>query len=572
MSSQPANRVAVSLLATFLTVSCGSLGGSKSSDSTRFHEVSAAQRTQEAELMFRVLAGEIAGHLGDLEQSVSHYSQAATLTEDPKVADRATRIALYAEDTESALSAAKRWVELAPDNPEARQTLAILYIRNGQSDQAVPHLEYMVEYVNQAAKGEEGRGFLVVGATLAKEKDVDAALEAMQHLLERHPDSAQAHFAYANLALSAQRFQLAADESKKALALDPDHIEARTVRARALLQLGNDTLALEEMKSAVKANPESRELRVNYGRMLVQAKEYQQARAVFEELLEEQPDNTDLLYMLGLLNLQDQQYEAAEQTFKRLVDTGKRKNEGYYYLGRVAEVREQHKDATDYYLKVGEGDYFLDAQIRVADTYLKLGSLEKARTHLKNLREEIADSDTTIKLYLAEGQLLREAGRFHEGMAVYNRALTEHPSNGDLLYARALMAEKLDRIDLLEADLRAILADDPDNATALNALGYTLADRNERIPEAYEYIQRALEARPDDPMGWVQYRMGNYTEAEQYLRKAYGLLQDAEIAGHLSEIIWVQGNKAEARDLLKRALEKDPEHGYLLKLKHRFSQ
>ena len=192
-------------------------------------------------------------------------------------------------------------------------------------------------------------------------------------------------------------------------------------------------------------------------------------------------------------------------------------------------------------------------------------------------RNGAGDEEVSIRLYLAEGQLLREAKLYNAGMALYNRALTEHPGNGDLLYSRALMAEKLDRIDLLEADLRAILADDPDNATALNALGYTLADRNERIEEAFDYIQRALKARPDDPtvidsMGWVQFRMGNFNEAEQYLRRAFELLQDAEIAGHLSEIMWMKGNKSEARNIIREALEREPEHEYLQELQQRFSQ
>jgi tetratricopeptide (TPR) repeat protein len=310
--------------------------------------------------------------------------------------------------------------------------------------------------------------------------------------------------------------------------------------------------------------------------LLIQVKSYDEARTVFEELIQEQPQNLDLLYTVGLLNLQAEQYAAAESNFKRLVSSGKRTDVGHYYLGRVAEKRERYKQALNWYRKVDKGEYYLDAQTRVADLYVKLGNLEDARAHFKKLRDEASKSETAIKLYLAEGQLLREQAEYHAGMEMFNRALTEHPGNGDLLYARALMAEKIDRIDLLEADLRAILEDDPDNATALNALGYTLADRNERIPEAYEYIQRALKVRPDDPtvidsMGWVQYRMGNYDKAEEYLRKAYRLLQDAEVTGHLSEIVWAQGNKDEARSLLQQALDIEPENDYLLKLKQRFS-
>jgi tetratricopeptide (TPR) repeat protein len=280
---------------------------------------------------------------------------------------------------------------------------------------------------------------------------------------------------------------------------------------------------------------------------------------------------------MGLLNLQEQNFDEAVKNFKRLVKTGTRADEGHYYLGRVAEERKRYKEAITWYLKVGEGDYFLDAQSRVAGVYVKLGSLQKARDQLKRARNETDDEEVSIRLYLAEGQLLREAKLYNAGMALYSRALTEHPGNGDLLYSRALMAEKIDRIDLLEADLRAILADDPNNATALNALGYTLADRNERIEEAFAYIKRALKAKPDDPtvidsMGWVQFRMGNINEAEHYLRRAFELLQDAEIAGHLSEIIWEKGNKSEARDLIREALKREPEDEYLLELRQRFTE
>ena len=157
-------------------------------------------------------------------------------------------------------------------------------------------------------------------------------------------------------------------------------------------------------------------------------------------------------------------------------------------------------------------------------------------------------------------------------MDVYSKGLQEFPGHSDLLYARALMAEEIDRIDLLESDLKAILSQEPDNAMALNALGYTLADRNFRIDEALEYIQRALEIRPDDPaiidsMGWVQFRLGNYEQAEMYLRKAYRLLEDAEIGGHLVELFWAQGDYQEARDMMQKVLKQFPDEEYLLELK-----
>ncbi len=566
-------------IAVFLTASCVSTGSQQSEEAmgapAQDIKISQSKSSDEAEaeLMFQLLAAEISGHLGEIDQSVQHYIAAAKISKDPKIAARATRIALYSGNNSSALAAAERWVQLTPANIEAHQTLAILYVRSDKIQQAIPHFEYVID----ASKTAKGNGFMIIGATLAREKNQPQALEAMQHLVSLHQNNATAHFAYANLALGAKQYRQAVSASGKALRLDPNMIEARVVRARAYMSLGESERALRDMKSAVEATPESYELRVTYGRMLVRAKRHSQARDEFKYLIKQRPDDADLLYTLGLINFQEQEYDDAAANFKRLIESGKRADEGHYYLGRLAEERKRYKEAQSWYLKVGEGDYYLDAQSRVANTYVKLGSLQKARDHLKKLRSQTSDEETSIRLYLAEGQLLREAKLYHMGMDLYNRALTEHPGNGDLLYARALMAEKLDRIDLLEADLRAILAEDPDNATALNALGYTLADRNERIQEALEYIQRALKVRPDDPtvidsMGWVQYRMGNYDEAEKYLRRAFELLQDAEIAGHLSEIIWAKGDKSEAKRLLREALEKDPDHEYLQELQQRFSQ
>ncbi|MEA3413091.1 MAG: tetratricopeptide repeat protein [Pseudomonadota bacterium] len=526
----------------------------------------------ESEILFQLMAGELAGHGGDLHQAQEFYTRAAELSNDPEVAARATRIALYAGDRNGGvMKAANRWVELAPEDPEALQTLGLLYVRSGQPRQAIPYFERMLDAVDV----EDGKGFMVIGASLAKESEGGASLEAMGLLASQHEDDPWAHFAYATLALNLEDYRLAVRESTRVLYLQPGFADALLIRAQAYLRLSNTSLAVRDMKSAAALNPKSVEIRLNLGRLLVAAEEYGEAREVFEDLASEAPGNEDLMYMLGLLNLQDQRYDDAERYFKRLKTSPKRAPEGHYYIGRVEEARGRTDEAITSYLRVEDGEYFLDAQVRATAIMAANGNLQRARTQLKRMRTQVGSPGDAIRLYLAEGQLLRDGGRYRNGMELYNRALTEHPANGDLLYARALMAEKLNRIDLLERDLQMILAEDPDNATALNALGFTLADRNERIPEALGYIERALEVSPDDPtvidsMGWVQYRMGNYEEAEQFLRKAFDILPDPEIAGHLSETIWVQGNRVEARDMLKEALKSDPENDYLRELEKRF--
>ncbi len=523
-------------------------------------------------LMYELMAGEIAGHYGDLEGSVTHYLKALRLSDDPRVAERAASIALYAEDQGNALEAAERWVKLAPADPEAHQTLGVLHVRNGQPEAAMPHLEYLIEH----APGPPGNGFMLIGASLSQEENTDAALATMRMLVGRHANEPLAHYTYANLALGAAHYEDAASAAERALAIDSDLTEARVVRARALLASGKTGEAAVGMREAVQAAPEKDDLRLAYAKMLVQIERFDEARAQFGILLEKRPQDPELLYTLGLLDLQDRNYAEAGQYFQRLNSSGQRISEARYYLGRVAQEQKRLDDAIEWYGQVEAGQYRIDAQARTAAIFGQRGNLDQGRDYLHRARLEESEPVNVVQLYLAEGQLLREAGRYQAGMKLFGNALEQHPGNSDLLYARALMAEEIGRVDRLEADLRAILRADPDNATALNALGFTLADHNERVREALGYIERAYAARPDDPavidsMGWVHFRLGNYGQAEQYLRRAFKLLPDSEIAGHLSELMWTQGQKEEARSVLREALAREPQHEYLLELRDRYA-
>jgi len=224
-----------------------------------------------------------------------------------------------------------------------------------------------------------------------------------------------------------------------------------------------------------------------------------------------------------------------------------------------------------------DGSNATDAAVRIARLHAAGGDVSRARDMLQQLRDQMPDDAVT--LYLIEGEMLREHDAEQQAMAVYDQAVAARPDDPDLRYARAMVAVGLDRVELLESDLRHILAQDPEHADALNALGYTLADRTDRLAEAKELIEQALALKPDEPaimdsMGWVLYRMGDPQAAEPYLRQALDLVFDPEIAAHLGEVLWALGRKDEARAIWDRALEADPEHEYLLRVlgKHRYSQ
>ena len=530
-----------------------------------------AKYQPQSDLVYEILVGELSGQFGDVEQALEHYVNAANLTDDPAVAERATRIAMFAKDWDAGINAATRWSELVGDNLEISQILGVLELRNANIDAAVPHFEKIM----LAADDSPAKGFSIIGAVLSREEDSASAIELLDILVSKHFENAYGHLTLASLAFQAKDFQRTIDESELALGFKPELVEARAMRAQALMNLDENEQALEEMQRVVKESPDNREMRMVYARMLITNEKYAEATEEFKKLLAENPNDGELIYRLGLLQLQQEQYADAKINFQRLVDRNQRSDEGRYYLGRVAEEQGDKQAAINEYESVSHGQYYLDAKARIASIYAEIYSTERAQKYLKDLRGTLSSPESIIEVYLIEGQLLHDEKLYVAAMDLYSEGLQEFPGHSDLLYARALMAEEIDRIDLLETDLKAILSENPDNASALNALGYTLADHNRRVDEALGYIQRALEIRPDDPavidsMGWVQFRLGNYAEAETYLRKAYAMLEDAEIAGHLAELLWAQGSREEAIKLMQEGLERYPDDEYLLELQEKF--
>ncbi|HSO99834.1 MAG TPA: tetratricopeptide repeat protein, partial [Thioalkalivibrio sp.] len=363
----------------------------------------------------------------------------------------------------------------------------------------------------------------------------------------------------------------------RALALDPSLSEAHVLRARGLVQAGELEGGLQGLRGAVAASPDDSDLRMALGRLLIQAESYDEARAEFERLIEQRPGDADLLYTLGLLSIEVERYEDARSYLTRLLESGRRSNDANYYLGRIAETEGDREEALRHYRGVGDGDHFRDARLRKALLLGRAGEGAAALEMLRELRQDADEPEWRMRLYVTESQVLRDQQAYEEAMEVLNQGLVEQPESSELLYARALVAERLDRLDIMEVDLRAVLDIDPDNAAALNALGYSLADRTDRLDEAYDYISRAHAQHPDDAaildsMGWVLYRMGRLAEAETYLRRAYEKMYDPEIASNLASLLWDQGQRQEARGVLDDALEQDPDHERLLRVKQRFEQ
>ena len=523
------------------------------------------------ELLYYLLSAEIAGQRGRLDVAVPFYLKAAQLSRDPDIAERATRVAVYARDETSALAAAQLWVELQPDNLEAHQVTAALLMRKGDVDAALPHLEKVL-----SADGHDGHNsYLLITSLLSKEKDKQAAMDAMEKLLAKRRHDPEALYAYAHLAMLVGSLNKAEEAIDEVIELRPDWGEAHILRANILIREGQNERVLSLLQDALESYPDNVMIRLFYARRLVDERRYEQAREQFALLLEYKPDAPDALFAMGLLNLQTQRPEEAEANFERLIELGQRVNDAYFYLGQAAEMQGNSEAAMQNYTEVREGANYIDAQIRIAVLLASQGDVEAARAHLQNISAPTLDVE--LRLFLAEGEILRNANLFKEAYEVYSLALQQMPANAQLLYARALTAEKMGRIDQAIADLELMVKNEPNNAEALNALGYTLVDMTHRIKEGIKYIEKAMKLKPGDAaildsMGWAYYRLGQHNKALQYLQQAFDKLKDPEIAAHLGEVLWVLGKKEQARQIWDEALRETPKDKVLLNVIERFDQ
>jgi tetratricopeptide (TPR) repeat protein len=524
-------------------------------------EVATVTESLSGETLYDILLGDIARQRGRDDLSAQHWLRAALASEDPRVARRAARIALVAHDYQRAYRAARRWFSLNPEDTEALQAVAALAVRTSHVDEAVAHLEQLV-----AGEEDAFAGYRRVSALLLRQPVRAEAMAVASALAERHADEAGAQLMLAQVATHAGKLSAALQAVERALQIKPDWTDAIVLHARILFASGKQDEGVQELVRAVEEHPDNWNLRLDFARLLVEAKRHDEAREQFERLSRDVPDDADVLYALGLLTLEAKREADAARYFERLFQLGTRQDEAAYYLGNIAESEKDYEKAVVWYRRVKRGEYHFEAQLRMAISLGRQDKTKAARRQLQAMRERYPRE--AVRLYLAEGELLRHAKDYQEGMSLYDEALREFPGNVDLLYARGLLGEKIDRIDILEQDLRDILEKEPENAHALNALGYTLADRTDRYQEALELIERAIALEPEDPaildsMGWVLYRLGRLEESLDFLRRAFKGSNDGEIAAHLGEVLWQMGNRDEATRIWNEALEREPGHSIL---------
>jgi tetratricopeptide (TPR) repeat protein len=522
------------------------------------------------DILYSALLGEIAGQRGRLDVAADHYMALARAIPDKRIAERATRVAVYAQRNDLALEAARRWVDLDGQNLEGRQVLAAMLVRTGQIEAAVAQLAFVLD----STQGNPSQRVWAVANVLSREPERASALAILERLSHGREQTPDLLFATVMLAVRAEQADKARAAMSRVGELTPTTLGLAVAYVGVLQKQGEGEAAIRWLEVFLERYPQQTEMRLIYARTLADAKNYDEARAQFEALEQTQPQNGDIQYALGLLNLQGNRGDQARVHFERLIEMDAHADEARFYLGQIAEFNKDYAQARTWYAQVAEGDNAFEARLRVALMMARQERLDEAVKHLQGISP--ADDSERNRLLRAEAEILVEAGRLQEAMGLYDRAIGD-AYDAELLYSRAMLAERMGALDIVERDLRRIIDREPDNSQALNALGYTLADRTDRYQEAYDFISKALKLSPDDfyildSMGWVLFRLGRLDEAIDYLHKARELRDDPEVAAHLGEVLWVKGDREAARDIWNAALKSAPGDKKLLRVIERFGQ
>lgn len=517
-------------------------------------------QTLTAETLYQFLLAEIAGARGELDVSVQAYLALARRTADPRIARRAAEIALYARDFRAATEAARIWSAADPSSEEARRLLAGMATSGGDG---LDNMQMHFARILAETPEQLPHNLMSLNRALSRLSDKAMALRIVERLTEPYLEHREAHYARAQAAAIAQDPDEAIAAIDGALDLDGDWEPAILLKTQLLQQAGSGDEALALIRDYLQRHPDNRNARLTYARLLVTQQQFESARGEFRDLLASAPDDRDLSYAVALLSAQLGDLDEAERLFNAaLAADHPERGAIHLNLAQIAERRDDVAGALAHYHAVTEGEHLLQARLRAAQLLGRHGRLGEARAEL---RMPDADPDTRKRLLLAETQLLRDAGQTAAAFDLLDAALRAAPDDTDLLYESAMLAEQLDRLEIMEGRLRKLIALDPEHAHAYNALGYTFADRGLRLDEAETLIGRALELMPDDPfildsMGWVRFRRGAPADALMHLERAYAIRADPEIAAHLGEVLWSMDRHAEAERIWNEALTANPGH------------
>ena len=515
----------------------------------------------EPEELYLLLSGEIAAQRGRFDVTLVNYMKAAQQSRDLGVIERTMRIAqsLNADNAQQKLAAL--WLEVAPDNMQAHRISAIQAVKKNELETALGHMEKIMDLGGDA----DFDSLAAMAGNLPPEQQQEL-LDLYQQLEQRHPDNPELQYSIALLLKVTGEPQQALAKLEPLLDNKPDFQPALILKGDLLYQTDQKQQALDHLRANTRQFPDNRQMGTLYGRMLIGEGELQTAQNEFRRLVNRFPDVPGLRLSYALVALENDQIALAEEELTRLIEQGHHSDEAHYYLGRIADEENENEQAIGYYRNVEKGNYFFPALARASELMAEQGELDEALADIREIRKNNPDQDENFRLL--EINLLLDRDHDERALQAANEALESFPGNVRIRYARAMLLDSMDKPEQAEADLRTIIEEQPDNAVALNALGYILTTRTDRLDEARDYIERALAIDPENPaildsMGWVLYLQGNTDESLSYLSRAWEAYADPEVAAHYGEALWQTGNQEQARSIWREGFEQDPDHPIL---------
>jgi len=527
-----------------------------------------------SQVVFQVLAAEVALQRDQPAPAYQTYMALARDTHDPRMAERATEIALAAQSPSDALNAVQLWQQYSPDSERAAQLDASLLVLAGRPEDAQPLLARELARVPAENRGP---ALLSLQLLLSRGPNRVGGLNVLRGLIANDLDRPEAQLALGRQQLLADDVPGARKSFEKALALKPGFLPA----ALMLAQMGPDERneAVAALEKYVQQNPKSHDGHLALAQTYLAADRLDDAQKQFEIMRKDNGNDLMPLMALALISVQEKKLDAAQQYLTQYAQQAEKTpgadpGQAYIYLAQIAAERKDTAGANAWLDHIGpDSQQYVPAQIARAQLLDQGGKIDDARKLLAGI--QTTDPRDKAMIARTDASLLFDAKRYPEAEARLAKAAADFPDDPDIAYDYAMAAEKNHHYDVMEQQLRKLIRTEPDNPQAYNALGYSLADRGQRLQEADKLVEKASSLAPNDAfimdsVGWVKYRLGDTTDAIRLLRKAFTLQPNAEIGAHLGEVLWKNGDQRGALAAWREARKLEPDNDTLVKTLKRF--
>ncbi len=514
------------------------------------------------EILYTLLTAELAGQRGQYDIALDGYMEVAKRTQDPKFSERAVMIAMYVKNSNKTKEALNLWLRQDPKNLSARKIAALLALRTGNKSEATEHLNAMIVFDSAGFES----ALLELTGVIEKEGRVDIIGDVLDDLSKQHKDKAEIYFIQSLLALQKKDKNLAETKIQQALRLKPDWEKALILQAQIAVFSGDLDKAKLLLSDASDKYPENSKINRMFAQILIKTGGYKEAIEVYQKIILTDPKDVESQFAEGLVYLQLDQDQQAQDIFKKMLDQPDWRYQACFYLGKIEEKQGHLKKALLWFDQVIDGPFVFDASVSAISLLQKERRLEEANSRLSLL--QIKFPKQKLRLVLVQADLYNQQKKYEEALAILTNGLIDFPDQKELLYTRALIAERINKFDMAEIDLKKILEIDPNNVEALNALGYTLLNNPSRYSEAEKFLGKALALEPNeaviiDSYGWLQFKLGNFEAALKYLQQAYEKQPENEIAAHLAEVLWALDRKDEAKKIFNKAIKGSLDDEYL---------